>query len=223
MLKQINIRPAYFIPVLILLLLACIWCLIFPKQISFLVLNNYHTNWLDLFFTNYTFAGDGGLSIATVVLLIFFNKRKEAATFLFAYASSGLAAQLVKHCFNYPRPRLYFEQSKVIYHHFIEGVVAHGSRSFPSGHTASAFAMATVFALLFNNKRISMIAFIFAASVGYSRIYLAQHFLQDVAAGAFIGLLFGMLSYYVIWQQKKPFLKGPIFTNKTDDNTPAWN
>jgi len=221
MLKQINLKPAYFIPVFVMLLSAFVCCTVFSKQISFLVLNNYHTKWLDVFFANYTLAGDGCVSIAAVVLLIFFHKQKAAVTLLLGYAGSGLAAQLIKHCFNYPRPKLYFEQSKVVYHHFVEGVVANHSGSFPSGHTASAFAMATVFALLSCDKRISIIAFVFAALVGYSRIYLAEHFLQDVVAGAFIGVFWGMLSYYLIWQKKKPFIQVPAFTKKTHDNSMA--
>ncbi len=216
MLQQINFRPAYFIPLFVLLLLSFISCLLIPKQISFLFLNNFHTKWMDVFFTIYTFIGDGLISIATVILLALFNKRKEAITLLCAYLLSGLAAQLIKHLFDEPRPRLYFEQSKLVYSHFVKDVVVFGSGSFPSGHSASAFAMATVFALLFNNKRISIIAFILAVLVGYSRIYLALHFLQDVVAGAFIGVFFGMLSYYFIWQQKKSFPHRQSFTNNTD-------
>lgn len=216
MLKQINLRPAYFIPLFILLLIAFIYCLCLPKQISFLFLNNYHTVWLDIFFTTFTLAGDGLLSVAAVAILILCKKRKEAIILFCAYASSGLAAQLIKHLFNQPRPRVYFEQAKTVYNHFVEGAVVHGSGSFPSGHTASAFAMATVFALLFNKKWISIIAFILAVLVGYSRIYLAEHFLPDVTAGAFTGVFFGMLSYYIIWPQETSFLKGNAFADKAN-------
>lgn len=201
--KQINNKPYFFIPVSVLLLFAFACCLLLPKQTSFLFLNNYHTFWLDAFFTRFTNFGDGLVSVATVILLAGFNKRKEALAILCAYISSGLTAQLIKHLFDQPRPRLYFEQSKFVYNHFINGSVIYSGGSFPSGHSASAFAMATVFALMYDNKWVSIVAFIMAALVGYSRIYLAQHFLQDVTAGAFTGVFFGMLSYFVIWQKAR--------------------
>ena len=216
MLKQITLRPAYFIPLFVLLLVSFIYCILLPKQVSFLFLNNYHSKLLDIFFKTFTLIGDGLFSVAAVAVLLLLNKRKEASVLFAAYASSGIAAQLIKHFFNQPRPKVYFEQSKIVYNHFVEGVVVHGSSSFPSGHAASAFAMATVSALLFTDKRISIIAFILAVLVGYSRIYLAEHFLQDVAAGAFTGVFFGMLSYYIIWQEKGLFFKRNLFTDKAN-------
>jgi len=39
-----------------------------------------------------------------------------------------------------------------------------------------------------------------AILAGYSRIYLAQHFLEDIMAGALIGTIFGLVSYHLIWQ-----------------------
>jgi len=78
----------------------------------------------------------------------------------------------------------------------------HSSNSFPSGHTTSAFALATVLVLIFRKQKIAIPCLIGATLVAYSRIYLAQHFLQDTIAGALIGTLFGMLSYYVVKQKK---------------------
>lgn len=201
MLAQIRLRPLYFITSFLLLAFLLILCLSFSRLDCFQLMNSYHNRPMDLFFINYTIAGDGLISVAVVLILAILKKRKEALTLLAAYISSGLFTQLLKNVFSQPRPMLYFKQLTIQYHHFVSDVTLHNNNSFPSGHTTSAFAMATVIALLFNNKGISLLALFLAVLVGYSRIYLAQHFLSDVLVGAFIGILFGMLSYYFIWQQ----------------------
>ena len=67
--------------------------------------------------------------------------------------------------------------------------------AFPSGHTSSAFATATSLAITTKKWYVAVPAFAWSASVGYSRIYLGQHFLFDVCAGGTIAVLFLQLSY----------------------------
>jgi len=64
------------------------------------------------------------------------------------------------------------------------------SLSFPSGHTASAFAMATVLQDHFGWKA-GVPAYLAAAWVGASRIQDDRHFVSDVVAGAVVGLTAG--------------------------------
>jgi membrane-associated phospholipid phosphatase len=194
-----------------------IGCFCFSKQESFQLLNAYHNNIFDTFFINFTWFGDGLISIVAVILLSAFNQRKQAMILLLAYISSGITAQLLKHAFNHPRPKLFFEQSKISFH-FIENIRIYTEDSFPSGHTASAFAMATVFSLFNYDKRFSLLALLLAAMEGYSRVYLGQHFLEDLAAGAFIGILFGMIGYYAITLNKNFLTSGkqnPVTRNNT--------
>lgn len=61
--------------------------------------------------------------------------------------------------------------------------------SFPSGHTASSFAVAEIF--FKNGSSISVIIFIIAMSIGYSRIYLRVHYPSDVILGAVLGVIVG--------------------------------
>ncbi len=60
--------------------------------------------------------------------------------------------------------------------------------SFPSGHTACAFAGAAAI-FLAGYKRTGIGLSVYAALVGFSRIYLGVHYLTDVLAGAFIGII----------------------------------
>jgi undecaprenyl-diphosphatase len=68
--------------------------------------------------------------------------------------------------------------------------------SFPSGHSATAFAAATAVAILCPRLRIPALAI--AAAVGLSRIYLRVHFPLDVVAGALLGAGVGALCAFVL-------------------------
>lgn len=62
-----------------------------------------------------------------------------------------------------------------------------GSYSFPSGHTSMAFCTATSISLLYPKWYIIVPAYLWAGSIGYSRMYLGVHYPTDVLAGALIG------------------------------------
>lgn len=204
MLSLIKLRPLYFFTAFALLLVMLIACVCMPKPESFELLNFYHNHLLDLFFINFTWFGDGLISLVSVVLLWAFKQKKQALILLLAYATSGVTAQILKHTFNHPRPKLFFKQFNIDFH-FIDSIRIYTEGSFPSGHTASAFAMATVFTLFKREKRFAVLALLLATMEGFSRVYLGQHFLEDVTAGAVIGILFGMISYYAVDQNKNFF------------------
>jgi hypothetical protein len=67
--------------------------------------------------------------------------------------------------------------------------------SFPSGHTWLAFATATSLALEYKKWYVTGPAFLWAGSVGFSRMYLGKHYPSDVLAGAAIGILSGVVSH----------------------------
>lgn len=67
--------------------------------------------------------------------------------------------------------------------------------SFPSGHTQAFFAAAT--ALFTENKKAGICAYVLAALIAFSRLYLYVHFPTDVLAGVVIGICCGLLSAYV--------------------------
>ena len=76
--------------------------------------------------------------------------------------------------------------------------------SFPSGHTSAAFCTATSLSLLFPKWYVIAPAYLYAATVGYSRMYLGVHYPTDVFAGALIGAGSAWLSFKVEkWMDKK--------------------
>lgn len=69
-----------------------------------------------------------------------------------------------------------------------------GNGSFPSGHTISAFAVATVVARRYSNHRwVPWAAYGLAGAIGFSRVTSSAHFLSDVIAGGALGYSIGRL------------------------------
>lgn len=79
-----------------------------------------------------------------------------------------------------------------------------GSPSFPSGHTSAAFATATSLSLAYPKWYIITPSYLWAGTVGYSRMHLGVHYPSDVLAGAVIGSGCAWLTYAV----NKKLLKG---------------
>ena len=101
---------------------------------------------------------------------------------------------------------------------------ANGQRSnssFPSGHTASAFAAATVFAVEYRNKPIiPIIAYSMATLVGISRVTENKHWATDVFTGAALGYLSGRqvsLNYHRFAGIKNAELKKKLSFNLNYD------
>jgi membrane-associated phospholipid phosphatase len=190
----------YFTGLIIILFTAILFLLFAGKETAFISLNSYHPFMLNVFFINYTFIGDGIFALCLIALMFFYFKRKKCAmALLYSFLISGLAAQIIKNLVYSPRPKLYFEAGT--YLNFINGVTVTGNSSFPSGHTATAFAIATVLVLMMKNKNRQLLILMAAVLVGYSRIYLAEHFLLDVIVGAFLGSISGMLAFYLADQR----------------------
>jgi undecaprenyl-diphosphatase len=100
------------------------------------------------------------------------------------------------------RPRPYQTHSEIYPDHVRDG------KSLPSGHTSIAFGTATTMSI--QNKRWYVVvpAYTWATAVGYSRMYLGQHYPSDVVAGALTGAGSAWLSHKAnVWLRKKTIKK----------------
>ena len=211
------LNPIFFEAVLFFLAGGVCFLLFTSRATGFLLINSNHNAILDRFFIYYTNLGDGLFSVAVVLLLLALRRFRVAFQVLGAYILSGLVAQLLKELIFSPRPKDFFLLKEHI--HLFEGLTLNGDASFPSGHAASAFAMATSLALFTLNKQISLTYLVAAIAVGYSRVYLAQHFPADVMGGATIGLLSAVTVFFIFdkYQSRSDKLHRP----GTKKNMPA--
>ena len=74
------------------------------------------------------------------------------------------------------------------------GKDTHG-KSFPSRHTVSAFIIAMAF--LYVQTKIGVIMLRVAAAIGVTRVLAGVHFIRDVIGGAAIGVLVGLVGFFV--------------------------
>jgi membrane-associated phospholipid phosphatase len=165
------------------------------KVASFVDLNAYHHSTLDTVFIWVTFLGNGVFSIIVFVIFLLQRRWSHAAQIMLAFLLSALVAQILKNLFSMPRPKQFFPPGQ--YHYFIDGVTGLGFASFPSGHTTSIFALVTLLAIFTKNAKAKIGFLLAGVAVGYSRIYLGQHFLGDVLMGAGIGTLTAVLVHWL--------------------------
>ena len=93
---------------------------------------------------------------------------------------------MLKNIIARPRPYDMIEGLKTL-------VAAPTDFSFPSGHTASSFAAATVLFLTLP-KKYGIPAIILAALMGFSRLYIGVHYPTDVLAGLISGVLIAIIT-----------------------------
>lgn len=174
----------------------------YSKAEGFYLLNPYHSDFTNVFFIYLTYLGDGLFCIGIGLLLLFFKRKFLGLMVLSSYAVSGIIAQVLKYYILEARPAIYLKDTS--YKYFIENVTLHNFHAFPSGHTTSVFALAAVLSFGAKNKNYSILFLAIAILVGYSRIYLAQHFMDDVLTGAVIGIISSMICWRFL---EKPFVK----------------
>ncbi|MCE2394700.1 phosphatase PAP2 family protein [Candidatus Poribacteria bacterium] len=125
-----------------------------------------------------TYFGDGRTMLGVSLLLMAYgddNNRETGRLLTSTFISTGVIVWGLKEIIGRKRP--------------LDEEV--GNPAFPSGHTAYAFAGATVLGNRYPKLRIPL--YIGAGLVGLTRIYLGRHYASDVIAGAAVGTITGAL------------------------------
>ena len=153
-----------------------------------------------------TYLGDFGMATIIVLALLFWKFKYAVVAIVSFGATAGITQFLKKIIFYDVKRPLYNEELWGIYKsgeiHLVEGVQQMSDYSFPSGHTTSAFSIFCFIALLSSNKWVGFASIVLAVLIGYSRVYLCQHFYEDVFVGALIGGI-GSLLIYSFFEKKK--------------------
>jgi undecaprenyl-diphosphatase len=146
--------------------------------------------------TNFAELGIGWILIA-VLLLCFKKTRRLGLGMGIALLLGVLLGEYgLKLIIQRPRPFTEIEGFKLL-------IEAHGF-SCPSGHTTASFAGA--FSIFLYNKKWGVVALVWAALIGFSRMYFFVHYLTDVLLGAALGIACACFGWWLIrklWKEKE--------------------
>lgn len=145
----------------------------------------------------------GGEVMFIVVGLVVFwcCDKRFSLYYLVNFLLASITVNIIKNLVHRPRP--YTLDSGVGVGEPTEGF------SFPSGHTQSAASMATALGIKYGVRRknlpLTIVMGLWIALVGFSRVYLGQHYFSDVVVGAVIGIGMSYAAYYVlrlVWKRE---------------------
>jgi membrane-associated phospholipid phosphatase len=201
-LQQIRL---FFIIYLVLLTACLIIKLIYTREEIYFAVNSRYSPQADFIAPYITDLGNGLTIVAFSALLLLYSYRYALlmiTTFLF----TSLLVQVAKFFFDAPRPQLYFKEqiSKL---RFVKGVEILSHHSFPSGHTLTAFATGVLMTYLVKNKNWGILFVFFGALVGFSRMYLSEHFFEDVIGGSVMGVF--LTIFWISWLDSRKFIQTP--------------
>lgn len=152
-----------------------------------------------------SFLGDGGIIwilIAVILLIIPKTRRRGLDMALCLALAAAVNNLLFKNLVARPRPFVTFPEIELL-------VKPLTSYSFPSGHACSSFAAAFALACAFRGKGGGW-AYVPAALIALSRIYVGIHYPTDILAGAAIGTLCA----WVVYALSQRFIKGDLLTKR---------
>jgi len=208
-----NSAKYFYLIYLVIFSVVAVFLVLVGKENAFLLINSHYNSPFDTFFFYITELGNTWTFILIIIFMLFY-KIRYSIVFIYGLLINTLLVQSMKR-FVFPdalRPVKYFEGKYIP--HYLATTDIHAYNSFPSGHTATAFAVAILLAYVCRNLGYQIVFFILAFLVGYSRIYLAQHFPGDALAGSFLGLLSGSLAI-VFFDTPKSHLYSKLWMNKS--------
>jgi undecaprenyl-diphosphatase len=156
----------------------------------FVAINGCNFEWLNPVMTTFS-SIPFWIPLYLIVATVIVRKKKmwsiaTLATLAVSFALSDyLSVHLFKNVFERLRPCHVEELNGVI--HLLEN--CGGKYGFISNHAANSFCFAMFSSLFFKNRYYSIIIFLWAVCVSYSRIYVGKHFPLDVICGAAFGIV----------------------------------
>ncbi len=212
--KSVWYNPWFSITILILFNIGLIVNYYVPYGNEILYFNPWRIEPLNALFRFLTHLGEAWAYAFFALLLLLVGRYRYALLIVVAGLTTLPVQWYLKDIIGTDRPLTYFEKlGRIEEVTRIPGVVLNsGQTSFPSGHTIGAFALYTVLAMIFAERRprFGILFALLGASVGISRIFLFQHFLADVMFGALLGILVGEV---VGWLSRAPAFRRMTWLN----------
>lgn len=157
----------------------------FDFRLLDLIHENLSCGFLDYVMPQLTSIGNGGFIwlVSAALMLISRKYRRNGIELLSGLAGSVVIGNLLlKNLIARQRPCWINDAVNLL-------IAVPTDYSFPSGHTMSSFVAAAI--IMHTNKKWGIAAYILAALIAFSRLYLYVHFPTDIIAGAVIGTLIG--------------------------------
>ena len=145
---------------------------------------------MDFLMPRITFLGNGGMIwIIIGVLLLISKKHRKIGCLVLIGLLMGLIIGngIVKNLVARPRPCWLNPDFQLL-------ISVPKDYSFPSGHTQASVIAATIITLY--RKEWGWIVIPLSVAIAFSRLYLYVHFPSDVIAGAVLGILIGLGTYF---------------------------
>ena len=204
MLQTLKQNKYFLIPYTLIFCAACMVIALTGRIELHQYFNSLVRPRLNLFFEFVTYLGDGIFVMCIGALILVFNLRK-GLTVLLAYGLSAGFTQGIKYAFfgDTDRPELVFQQEHLpltrITNLYEEQHIHH---SFPSGHATAAFALFFCLSFLSESTGRKIFYLLIALTVAFSRVYLSQHFFEDITAGSVIAVCFSSLVCWLFYFSK---------------------
>jgi len=136
-------------------------------------------------------------SVIVILVILIFKGAKYALNGLFIYVVTALITFSLKRLFFFHelRPTSLIPDLRLLPCDY--GLTQLTSHSFPSGHTTAAFTLFCYLSIISHHKTLGILYGLIAVLIGYSRIYLSQHFFEDILAGATIAVFVTFVLSYL--------------------------
>ena len=164
-------------------------------------ISSYHSSRATAVMVFFTFFGSSAFLFPAYALLIIYywirTNKKMALNVAAIGLTSTMALKILKYLFQRNRP----------FDPLVRNVTGF---SFPSGHSFSSFTFYGLIAYILWQTPIarvwkitaSVLLFLFASTIAFSRVYLQVHFPSDVVAGFCLSVVWLILSLWVLTKWK---------------------
>lgn len=146
---------------------------------------------LDYIMAFFSYIGEaGGIWLISAIIMLVFRKTRSTGVMIIVAVFAGyLIGEVgIKNIVGRLRP---FRVNTDI----VLNITPPSGYSFPSGHSCSSFAAATV--IFMRNKKLGIFALVVASLVAFSRLYNYVHFPSDVICGIILGIICAVVTVYV--------------------------
>ncbi|WP_432797576.1 phosphatase PAP2 family protein [Poriferisphaera sp. WC338] len=201
-LTQFGDSLYYFIAIILGLVLNWVWQKQVWKQDWYWWVGYVVLVWL-VFWVAKLWEGYGWVTLLGIGLTLWLvRQKKDYASWMFfmigALAWTGIGVNLIKVLFGRFRPTMLLETGEFGFSWFS---VVYNQLSFPSGHAATTGTIACVLWLM--KPRLWFVWFALGVIIAFTRIFTHSHFISDVLAGSYVGVILTLWLHYLVTKPGK--------------------